>query len=309
VIVENPGEKAKGMNLRWSRAYLSGVTVAAFAACSIIATPALSAPVDAFPNLGDASNFGVLGLAGTETITNSNVTINGNEGVVANATIKNMAPSTVTGDVTVNSPSQFGGAGKVNGSINTNTSQMGTGGTVQTAINNAITQINSYTGFTNAGNVTTATTFNATGTLNEIQVGSINLNNANLTLNGTANQYFVVNVTGNMSLVGTASLNLTGGITPSNVIYYFSGANSSINTHVGDVLNGIILGPHTSMNLDGTFNGEIIGGANISLLSGAVVNQPPLTATPLPVALPLFATGVGFLGMMARRRRRAATVG
>ena len=46
--------------------------------------------------------------------------------------------------------------------------------------------------------------------------------------------------------------------------------------------------------------------AQISMLSDAELDAPGGTETPLPAALPLFATGLGIIGLVARRRKRQA---
>lgn len=267
------------------------------------------ASADNFPALGPAANFGVLGLQGSETITNSLVTINGNEGAVYNSKINNMAPSVVTGNVYVGVATQYGGPGTINGSLIVDQSLMGNSssiGSVQTAVNNAITQIGTYSNWQAITYSNTANNvFNASSTLTELKInGDLTLNNSssfNITLSGSSSQYFVVQITGNMNLTGNASLVLTGGIDPSHVIYYFSGATCDINTHVSDVVNGIVLAPNcgSSGGIDGTWNGELIFGKSASLMSGATFNQP-VTQTPEPAALVLFASA---LPLLLRRRR------
>jgi hypothetical protein len=152
-------------------------------------------------------------------------------------------------------------------------------------------------------NITTATTVNAVGAVTVVQVnGDISLNNLNFTLNGNSSQDFIVRVTGSLSLVGTAALALSGGVTPSHVIYDFTGTSSkSINTHVGDVINGIVITQNLPMTLDGTFNGELIGGKSISLLSGAIVNQPPSTV-PEPKDITMLGAMLLGIAFLARKR-------
>ena len=71
-------------------------------------------------------------------------------------------------------------------------------------------------------------------------------------------------------------------------------------THVDEVVDGIVLAPHSSLNLDGTFNGELIsGGSSIALLSNAIVNS----AVPEPAALSLL--GLPAIGLLLRKRRMA----
>jgi hypothetical protein len=110
---------------------------------------------------------------------------------------------------------------------------------------------------------------------------------------------------GSISLVGTASLDLTGGVTASDVLYNLTGANSNIITHVGVTLNGIILDVPSTQNftLDGTFNGEIIAN-DLTLMSGAIVNGTgsSTAVTPEPSSLLLLGTGLLSLGGTVKRR-------
>jgi len=83
-----------------------------------------------------------------------------------------------------------------------------------------------------------------------------------------------VNVTGTVTLGGSDVLGLSGGVTASNVLYNFVGAGGTITTHVGNIINGTLLAPTYSFDLDGVFNGSIIGGGStITLKSGARVTQ------------------------------------
>jgi hypothetical protein len=111
--------------------------------------------------------------------------------------------------------------------------------------------------------------------LNVINVtGNINLGaGQSLTLSGTASDIFVINVSGTLSRSGNAKL-LVSGVPLQHVIYNFISSSGTINTGIGDVMNGIFLAPNYSMTLDGIWNGEIISGKTIQLLSGVRINGP-----------------------------------
>jgi hypothetical protein len=79
----------------------------------------------------------------------------------------------------------------------------------------------------------------------------------------------------------------------------FSGGGAGDNSKV----YGIILSPNNKVNLaPGTVVGEIIGGQNISIVSGSdVVNPPPPPVIPEPTAM-LF--GIALVGIVGASRRR-----
>ena len=226
--------------------------------------------------LGSASNYAVLGLTNAKII-NSLVTINGNEGVAQGGKISNNAPSKINGNVYEYSSNQYSGPGKLSGSVITNSSLLNQN--VADALNASAVAKSLTPDFT-LGSVTTSKTLTATAAtrLDGVTVvninGNIQLNNGSLTLSGTATDVFVVNVTGNASFVGTGGLNLAGGLTANHVLYNFTGSSGTIQSHVGNVFYGTLLGANYNFDLDGKFYGEIIGGKTITMKSGAQVNSP-----------------------------------
>lgn len=178
-------------------------------------------------------------------------------------------------------------------------------------VNDALNSFNNNTALTAtqsfASGITSGTTITGNGGLNVISVtGNINLGNGeNLTLSGTSSDIFVINVSGTLTLTGNAKL-LISGVPVENVIYNFTGSSGTINTGVGDVLNGVFLAPNYSMTLDGIWNGEIISGKTIQLLSGVTVNGP--SPVPEPATLLLLGTGLAAVGAWSRKelsRRQA----
>jgi choice-of-anchor A domain-containing protein len=98
-------------------------------------------------------------------------------------------------------------------------------------------------------------------------------------LSGNSNDVFIVNVTGTADLSGSETLGLAGGVTANHVLYNFTGSGGSIDILSSGAVDGTLLAPHDDFILDGTFNGEIIGGGpEIILLPGATVNQDPFSA-------------------------------
>lgn len=279
---------------------ISGKLLAGCALAGLLAA-GTAARADSFADLlsGGAGpgNYAVLGLA-NGTINLSLVTVQGNVGIAAGGSIINLAPSKIAGNVYESASGQYSGPGTLTGTTNINLPLLATNATA--ALTAASDAAAAAATLTFASGINSATVIAGVAGLNVIDVtGNINLNSANLTLSGPAGATFIINVSGGLSLVGTAGL-MSAGVADSNILYNFTASNAAINTHIGDQVNGILLaaGSSSTMTLDGTFNGELIG-HNISLLSNAVVNQP--VVTPEPAALLLL--GTGLLGLAFCRKR------
>ena len=61
-----------------------------------------------------------------------------------------------------------------------------------------------------------------------------------------------------------------------------------------------------SLNFDGITSWTLTDQTNITLMDDITLNGG--TATPLPAAFPLFAGGLGVIGLLARRRKRKNAV-
>jgi len=233
--------------------------------CQVSGCPAVIGRV----NLGAADEGLVIGLQGTK-INNSLVTINGDEYVSQGGSLVNMAPSTINGNVYEYANGQYSGPGKLHGSIFVNPALLTL---VDADALNAAAAAAAEPPTQMFGNISSPTVVNGGGGQNVIQInGNIT---STLILNGGPSDSFVVNVTGTLTLGGSDTLGLSGGVTTGQVLYNFTGSKATISTHVGNVVNGTLLAPNDDFNLDGRFNGRIIGGGGtIVLMSGTVVNQP-----------------------------------
>jgi hypothetical protein len=90
----------------------------------------------------------------------------------------------------------------------------------------------------------------------------------------------------------------------SEVGYYYSG-NTLVLDNIGYTgsFDGSIL-QLTGVSLGGYYFGDNANGGYVNDTNGSVAIA--LAATPLPAALPLFAGGLGFVGFLAKRRKRNA---
>src|SRR5450759_5859565 len=84
-------------------------------------------------------------------------------------------------------------------------------------------------------------------------------------------------------------------------LYSVTGSSLLIQTFGNDLV--------TFLDLDGFFNSVLLSSTGNSFEFANLTAWDPPIATPLPGALPLFATGLGALGLLGwRRKRKAAAV-
>jgi sugar lactone lactonase YvrE len=221
------------------------------------------------PSLGAASNYTVFALTGPksggkQTANFSSGTDYGNVAVAAGATLQLQAPSTINGNLYVASGASVSGPGKVNGTRYTNQNLSAARSDALSASAQAAALASNVT-FTN---VTANQTVNGISGVNVVKItGSINLNNASLTLNGPSDAYFVVNVAGSITLGGSGGIVVGGGMPGSHLLINMTGSGSNLlNTHIGNVIQGTLLGPNAGGTLEGSA-GAVILGQNCSLMT------------------------------------------
>ncbi len=291
---------------------LTAITVACLASPRLVQATTIT--------LGTAVNYGVLGLVGSETISNNNVTVKGNEGISNGGAIVNTSPSTINGNVYESTSGQYSGSGTLNGTLEPPSS--GTLAQNDTDVNTALSEISGLTHTQTFGSITSSQTINGNGGLNVIDIsGDINLGNASLTLHGTSSDYFVVHSTGGVNLSGLAGTGLlvSGGVTASHVIYDFTGTSGSVTacatgyqicTTTANAIYGTLLAPNLAFQLGNTVNGEVIGAQAIFLQSGGSIVETSFTGynAPEPSSILLLGTGLSALAGFLRKRRTRSIV-
>ncbi len=131
-------------------------------------------------------------------------------------------------------------------------------------------------------------------------------NGNTLTINGTASQYVVIDITGTQTDKLNGALTLTGGITADHVLINFIGVGGTLQGAAnGATLQGTFLAPNMTVSLNSlTIAGRIFGGAantNFQFVSGAFISQPTITASaPEPASMAML--GVGVLGLLGVAR-------
>jgi len=304
---------------------------------------AVAAPIRAvgFVSLQNANNIDLLQLAvgSSSSIQNiSNVTAN--EGIISGS------------GTIVNGSSGFGGGYVLNGTEfsalsgqATGCSEASNGCVLDTAdlanpngtlVSGAASDYSYAAGLAATQTVTSTitgnTTFNGDGGVNVISFKngagiSLTSSGQNLTLNGSASDIFVLQISGTLNLGSTNAIQLTGGLTAQNVLLVFTGTTAQGITLSGGTVNGTLLAdvPNYSMYLYGTVNGMVAGdgtiygdaltvngGSNIfGQSSGTVVDPSPSSGTvfqplqdddqgPEPATWAMLFVGIGVMAGVRR---------
>jgi hypothetical protein len=184
------------------------------------------------------------------------------------------------------------------------------GGIIEQDLSQAVLNVNEAA--TNAASLTPDVTYGAIGssalTINHslnhpnalggydtvIDVnGNITITNSkkNLTINGGVNDWFIINVNGDVGAHGNSAIVLTGGITASHVLFNIEGTHDiSVSRFT---LNGTFLAPNFGQKIildNGTINGAVIGYQIFACSGPQVYGDPyidPPGHTPIP-PLPCF---------------------
>ncbi len=163
-----------------------------------------------------------------------------------------------------------------------------------------------------------ALTINPTGALNAsgghntvVKVnGNISITNPSndLTINGGANDFYIIDVTGDVA-VSNGAITTSGGIPASHILFNVEGTGDSVDlSNSTSVLTGTYLAPDANQTITispGTVNGALIG-YQIQDSSGPTINGALYTPSPVPEpsTVLLLGSGLAGLGGIAWRRRR-----
>lgn len=283
---------------------IRGIIVVAVAAV-FSAPPCAAATI---PNLGAAANFGVLGLNNAHYTIQASTTINGNIGIASGGSVEVHA-GTVKGVAFEAASGQITNTGTITGGISIDPTQMSA---ANSGANSAFSTAVAATTTQTFGAITSSTTITGNGGFNVVNISSVNLTAGAITLNGTANDVFVLRISGNLTMSGASSILLGANVKPENVLIVFTGTGQTINIGVGGTsqINGTLLAPSPSTNwqlASGLFNGEIITGTPAS--GGGVFpnfNNITLNAhgfRPIPEPSSIVLAGIATLGLVGFTRR------
>jgi hypothetical protein len=219
-------------------------------------------------NLGTAANYAVLGIQGTD-LSMMNYIVGGPVGICKNGSLSLSSPVTINGNVVVNTGASQSGSGIIHGVTLTNQN-------IAQAQTDAINAANAAAALTPTQTFTTwnsAVTVTGNGGVNVIKVGSVNLGNGdNIVLNGTAADYWIINVTGGFSLGGNASIKAGGTSTASKILINIIGTGTNIATNAGNIIEGTFLAVSRSATFRSTMGPVIIGGPSVTFQLGGTIS-------------------------------------
>lgn len=266
-------------------------------------------------NLGAASDFSVFAVTGKLQMSNSQTTVNGNIAVGQGGT-ENVSEGTVTGNYYAhitcsscdgNNLTSLGGSFFQDSATDTLLEQAAMDVTNAQLAMGGLTPTQTF-GTINNATISSTTQYNVIN-INEIVLSGGN----NLTLSGSASEYFFINVRDQMSLSGDASILLSGGLTPTTVIFNIATDLLADNlTQTGSSqLFGTYLVSGRYNNSGATLTGQVMAkgisaAESVVLVSGSDVNFVPFSPVPIPGAIWLFGSALAFLGWISHRRRVAA---
>jgi choice-of-anchor A domain-containing protein len=285
---------------------------------ALCATPSVWA--DAI-NLGQAANYAVLGIGGTNTklsqfeVYQSGTVVNGNVGVGPYSTWTHGMDATINGTLYYDTTD---GLPSITGTI--------TGGTIQQSMLQAVNDAVSASSF--ASSLTPTQTYSTfaenqvitgNGGQNVVRVtGDVALKKG-LTLSGSASDTFIIQLTANDAtsahqlVLSGMTMTLTGGVTPNNIVWVLNDGGGNIQITSGADVYGTFLAPDRSITVDhGTVNGRVIAGGSpnpadgsinlLSIHSTSTING--LSEVPEPGTLAMMGTGVvGLAGLLRRKLR------
>jgi len=275
--------------------------------------------------LGTAADYAVFGLytppSGTSVnlgnVTVGSLVIRGDVAVGPYGTCSFMAPSEVYGNIyrhyvgpSAAQNAKGSGPGVFMGGTWVNRDLTQANADALWAYNDALSRTATQT----FGSITGSQTVVGNGGINVISIASITLNdNQNLLFSGGLNDFFIVNVTGGLTMGGNGTIGGAGSVDASKILLNFIGTGTELKSHVNNVLNGTVLAPYRSVEFHSANGAVLAGGANLTLMSGCTINYVPLTsyyvppqpAVPEPSALLLALLGgvSAFGGRLIRKRR------
>jgi hypothetical protein len=293
--------------MRW---WIRGGAVSAFGLLLGLLGQARADPID----LGTAgpSNYAVLSIGGGDVAMNGPGTSVGNVGITSRGklSLDSSDPLAIQGNVYLGNTASITHPQQVQGTIFTNQdsqlNQAAADARNASLVASALAATNSTTSITGSRTITGGPGVNV------LHLTAIDLNGgAIVTLSAPAGGSFIINDSGMFNLTGGSKILLAGGLTPTDVLFNVTGSNVQVALNGGSEngmpkaqINGVLLVPNSDINFaPGLDTPEIIGGRNISLVSGSDVIDHVKTA-PEPASILLLGFGAASLAGYALFVRR-----
>jgi hypothetical protein len=297
-------------------------------------------------NLGNASNFAVYGFGTgfTDQLGVGPITVNGNVGVgpggdsslegnnvvitgrlyYSSTAIAGTNFSTSGGPWTINGSTQNSGTDatnlanwKANGSIVDNSA---IASNAKTDLLNlyAAAKVLSATAGAPTGSLSSDFTWTGNGGTNVATLTSFNYSSGDvLTLNGSANDEFILNISGGWNMSGSAEIVLGPNVSADHVLFNVlqsadGGTGVDIGASGSSLGYGILMALDRNITFDtpgGEWNGRLFSDTTktLHLFSDATVNQPtPPTSVPIPASLPAGLAGLAAIGIWRWRKTSKA---
>jgi hypothetical protein len=269
----------------------------------LLAGNAKAVSVSFLPDISLLTTFTTFG----NLFNDQNVTINGNVGISENGHLSLEAPSAITGDVYLGTgatasgggwPGQVGGSVFINQNLAAAQAQVIAAANTLAGLTPDVTLASLNTGLAVTGN----------GGVKVVNItGNVSLGSGeHITFSGSADDYFVLNIFGDLDMSGDAAIKGIDGVSASHILINLYSPNSLGNAaHVDNVINGQIFIPYATYAEFHSINGAVFGGfggdgtlgsGEIKLMSGATVTSVAFQSVPdAGSTLALMGLGLGLL--------------
>jgi cytoskeletal protein CcmA (bactofilin family) len=276
---------------RFSRKSLLAIITAA--ACGIGGATAQANLLTALPEMGDLTKWAVFtlgaGTSDTDELTGT-VDVFGDVGVAGSGNITMTGNATIHGRLNYHIGGTFtrNGNATVTGGTYQNNSELGLG--VSEAIGSSnhadtFTTSSAYTGISSVNlsshqNLTIVATHDRPGNTTVLNLTDFTLSGgSSFTLQGTASDNFIINVSRQFSLTGSSKIVLSGGVAWDDVLFHVRGSGRDVTIDGQSYLEGILMANNQTVKVTGgsTVKGEIVAN-KVVLNGGAQVIHPPTTS-------------------------------
>lgn len=289
------------MSRRMATSLLGKAALTAIAGSMLSLSAHAATPADV--NLGAASDFTIFQRGGANLEMSSGILVDGNAALGPAGNQEFSSTPSISGDYYTDPTATNVDPAEANITGNHIVQDLSGAANDVANASNALKMLDGSLGATHTlGNVNGSTTINSVGSINIVEISSIDLNASDLlTLTGGADDYFFIDVAGDGDFSAMSGIQLNG-VDIAHVIFVWggdlqqSGDSTLRGTHLVD-------GEYSS---DGNLIGMVMAQGKLDLHSGGVVRAAHFAPVPLPASLPLFLSGLAGMAWLRRRNRQAA---